>query len=97
MKRAFARFRTDERSSDRRLQDFKRIELARLGAGSLGTSPAGIANRRLLPFHKLPVARLGDETALTGVCPMKVAILDDYQNVALQLADWSAVARHVCG
>jgi phosphoglycerate dehydrogenase-like enzyme len=24
---------------------------------------------------------------------MKVAILDDYQNVALQLADWSAVAR----
>ena len=36
MKRAFARFRTGERSSDRRLQDFKRIELARLGAGSLG-------------------------------------------------------------
>jgi phosphoglycerate dehydrogenase-like enzyme/pimeloyl-ACP methyl ester carboxylesterase len=26
--------------------------------------------------------------------PMKVAILDDYQNVALQLADWSAVRRH---
>jgi phosphoglycerate dehydrogenase-like enzyme len=25
---------------------------------------------------------------------MKVAILDDYQNVALQLADWSAVTRH---
>ena len=25
---------------------------------------------------------------------MKVAILDDYQNVALRLADWSAVARH---
>jgi phosphoglycerate dehydrogenase-like enzyme len=25
---------------------------------------------------------------------MKVAILDDYQNVALQLADWSAVRRH---
>jgi phosphoglycerate dehydrogenase-like enzyme len=25
---------------------------------------------------------------------MKVAILDDYQNVALPLADWSAVARH---
>jgi phosphoglycerate dehydrogenase-like enzyme len=25
---------------------------------------------------------------------MKVAILDDYQNVALGLADWSAVARH---
>src|SRR5271168_4406028 len=24
---------------------------------------------------------------------MKVAILDDYQNVALDLADWSAVAR----
>ena len=24
---------------------------------------------------------------------MKVAILDDYQNVALRLADWSAVAR----
>jgi hypothetical protein len=40
---------------------------------------------------------LGDETALTEVCPMKVAILDDYQNVALRLADWSAVARHVCG
>ena len=26
--------------------------------------------------------------------PMKVAILDDYQNVALRLADWSAVQRH---
>jgi lactate dehydrogenase-like 2-hydroxyacid dehydrogenase len=26
--------------------------------------------------------------------PMKVAILDDFQNVALRLADWSAVARH---
>src|SRR5215510_160293 len=26
--------------------------------------------------------------------PMKVAILDDYQNVALQLADWSDVRRH---
>src|SRR6202047_4030897 len=26
--------------------------------------------------------------------PMKLAILDDYQNVALQLADWSAVRRH---
>src|SRR6201993_4002559 len=25
---------------------------------------------------------------------MKVAILDDYQNVALRLADWSAVGRH---
>src|SRR5207244_6332676 len=25
---------------------------------------------------------------------MKVAILDDYQNVALRLADWSAVRRH---
>jgi hypothetical protein len=25
---------------------------------------------------------------------MKVAILDDYQKVALRLADWSAVARH---
>jgi phosphoglycerate dehydrogenase-like enzyme len=25
---------------------------------------------------------------------MKVAILDDYQNVALQIADWSAVRRH---
>jgi hypothetical protein len=25
---------------------------------------------------------------------MKVAILDDYQNVALQLADWSSVRRH---
>ena len=25
---------------------------------------------------------------------MKVAILDDYQNVALQLADWSAVRQH---
>ena len=25
---------------------------------------------------------------------MKVAILDDYQNVAMQLADWSAVRRH---
>ena len=25
---------------------------------------------------------------------MKVAILDDYQNVALQMADWSAVSRH---
>jgi phosphoglycerate dehydrogenase-like enzyme len=25
---------------------------------------------------------------------MKVAILDDYQNAALRLADWSAVARH---
>jgi phosphoglycerate dehydrogenase-like enzyme len=25
---------------------------------------------------------------------MKVAILDDYQNVALQLADWSRVRRH---
>src|SRR6201997_5039219 len=25
---------------------------------------------------------------------MKVALRDDYQNVALQLADWSAVARH---
>src|SRR5712672_4351790 len=24
---------------------------------------------------------------------MKVAILDDYQNVALELADWSSVAR----
>lgn len=24
---------------------------------------------------------------------MKVAILDDYQNVALKLADWSAVRR----
>src|ERR1700756_545467 len=29
-----------------------------------------------------------------GGRPMKVAILDDYQNVALQLADWSAVRRH---
>src|SRR5260370_679373 len=26
--------------------------------------------------------------------PMKVAILDDYQNVALRLADWSGVRRH---
>jgi phosphoglycerate dehydrogenase-like enzyme len=26
--------------------------------------------------------------------PMKVAILDDYQNVALQLADWSGVRNH---
>jgi phosphoglycerate dehydrogenase-like enzyme len=26
--------------------------------------------------------------------PMKVAILDDYQNVALRLADWSRVQRH---
>jgi phosphoglycerate dehydrogenase-like enzyme len=26
--------------------------------------------------------------------PMKVAVLDDYQNVALQLADWSGVRRH---
>ena len=25
---------------------------------------------------------------------MKVAILDDYQNVALRLADWSGVRRH---
>src|SRR6516164_4312975 len=25
---------------------------------------------------------------------MKVAILDDYQNVALRLADWSSVRRH---
>jgi phosphoglycerate dehydrogenase-like enzyme len=25
---------------------------------------------------------------------MKVAVLDDYQNVALQLADWSGVRRH---
>src|SRR5215467_721283 len=25
--------------------------------------------------------------------PMKVAILDDYQNVALRLADWSAVRQ----
>jgi phosphoglycerate dehydrogenase-like enzyme len=25
---------------------------------------------------------------------MKVAILDDYQNVALRLADWSTVRRH---
>jgi len=25
---------------------------------------------------------------------MKVAILDDYQNVALQLADWSSVRRY---
>jgi hypothetical protein len=25
---------------------------------------------------------------------VKVAILDDYQNVALRLADWSAVRRH---
>jgi phosphoglycerate dehydrogenase-like enzyme len=25
---------------------------------------------------------------------MRVAILDDYQNVALRLADWSAVQRH---
>src|SRR5258707_11471409 len=25
---------------------------------------------------------------------MKVAVLDDYQNVALRLADWSAVRRH---
>src|SRR6201997_1105880 len=25
---------------------------------------------------------------------MKIAILDDYQNVALRLADWSAVRRH---
>ncbi len=25
---------------------------------------------------------------------MKVAVLDDYQNVALQLADWSGVQRH---
>jgi hypothetical protein len=25
---------------------------------------------------------------------MKVAILDDYQNVALQLADWSGVRTH---
>lgn len=25
---------------------------------------------------------------------MKVAILDDYQNVALELADWSGVRRH---
>jgi hypothetical protein len=24
---------------------------------------------------------------------MKVAVLDDYQNVALQLADWSGVRR----
>lgn len=30
---------------------------------------------------------------LTGVRPMKVAILDDYQDVALRLADWSGVAR----
>ena len=55
MKRAFARFRTDERSSDRRLQDFKRIELARLGAGSLGTSPAGIANGGYLLFTDCPL------------------------------------------
>jgi hypothetical protein len=26
--------------------------------------------------------------------PMNVAILDDYQNVALRLADWSGVRRH---
>jgi hypothetical protein len=26
--------------------------------------------------------------------PMKVAILDDYQNVALQLADWSGVRNY---
>ena len=25
---------------------------------------------------------------------MKVAVLDDYQNLALQLADWSGVRRH---
>jgi hypothetical protein len=25
---------------------------------------------------------------------MRVAVLDDYQNVALRLADWSAVRRH---
>src|SRR5260370_40989633 len=25
---------------------------------------------------------------------MQVAVLDDYQNVALRLADWSAVRRH---
>ena len=25
---------------------------------------------------------------------MKVAVLDDYQNVALELADWSSVRRH---
>jgi hypothetical protein len=25
--------------------------------------------------------------------PMKIAILDDYQNVALEMADWSALSK----
>jgi phosphoglycerate dehydrogenase-like enzyme len=29
---------------------------------------------------------------MSGMCAMRIAVLDDYQNIALQLADWSAIA-----
>jgi hypothetical protein len=33
------------------------------------------------------------ETCVVGAIPMKVAILVDFQSIALRLVDWSAVAR----
>src|ERR1700736_2896072 len=49
------------------------------------------------PDGKRPRSRSGSPSRIlcrqTMRKPMKVAILDDYQNVALRLADWSAVRR----
>jgi len=42
-----------------------------------------------------PVDNLSRVTELDAVLenrPMKIAILDDYQNVALKMADWTALA-----
>jgi len=42
-----------------------------------------------------PVDNLSRVTELAAVLenrPMKIAILDDYQNVALKMADWTALA-----
>src|SRR5258708_35471893 len=53
--------------------------------GSDRRAPREHRNRRC------PIAEKGDE--MTSIeSAVKVAILDDYQNVALQMADWSPLA-----
>jgi hypothetical protein len=46
---------------------------------------------RMTPEYRSPVFQPPVAGIAVTVIPMKVAILDDYQNVALTTADWSLV------
>src|SRR5258708_3335699 len=63
--------------------------------GSSGSSPLGISRWKTIakPWPTRWPVSSGRSDARGSEDVMKVAILDDYQNVALKLADWSAVRR----